>query len=230
MSSSSSLRVPPLPPSAAVYNRFLLSIYDLYVLGLSNRWAWRCPTPRILELYNRAISDRHLDIGVGTGFYLDRVRFPSDQPTVHLMDINPVALARTANRIRRYHPRCIQADVTFAGTVLEEHYDSIAVNYLLHCLPGTLPEKGKRLLEQVLGFLRPSGGRLFGSTILGRDVAHNALGQRLMTFYNHKGIFGNQSDSLEQLRILLESYFDHYELEIHGCVALFVGYRSSVPS
>lgn len=215
----------PLPPSAAVYGRLMLSIYDLYVLSISNRFAWRCPTPRILNLYNQSISARHLDIGVGTGYYLDRVRFPSDQPTVHLMDINPLALARAAHRIRRYQPRCIQEDVTDAEITLEESYDSIAVNYLLHCLSGVLPDKGGQLLEQVLPFLSPSGGRLFGATILGQGVKHNALGQRLMTVYNRKGIFGNRSDSEEQLHTLFETHFDHYKLEIHGCVALFAGYR-----
>ena len=222
---SISSKAPVLPPSAAIYSRLMLSIYDFYVLGISNRFAWRCPTPRILDLYQRAISDNHLDIGVGTGYYLDHVRFPSDHPTVHLMDINPMALARTAERIRRYQPHSILADVTSGQNPLEGMYDSIAVNYLLHCLAGAIPDKGQEVLKRLIHFLRPSGGRLFGATILGTGVHHNGVGRQLMTLYNRKGVFDNQSDSEEQLRRLLEAHFERYELEVTGCVAQFIGFR-----
>ncbi|MGJ0512633.1 hypothetical protein [Methylocystis sp.] len=32
----------------AVYTPNMLAIYDVLVLGLSNRWIWKCPTPRLL--------------------------------------------------------------------------------------------------------------------------------------------------------------------------------------
>jgi SAM-dependent methyltransferase len=214
-----------LPPSAAIYSRLMLSIYDVYVLGVSNRFAWGCPTKHILNLYQRGISDNHLDIGVGTGYFLDRVQFPSESPSVSLMDINPTALDRTADRIKRLRPICMLADATQAVHVLEKRYDSIAINYLLHCLAGPMPEKGRQLLGQLLDFLEPSGGRLFGATILGHGVRHNSFGKNLMTIYNQKGIFDNQSDSEEQLRRIFASHFERYEIEIQGCVALFIGYR-----
>jgi ubiquinone/menaquinone biosynthesis C-methylase UbiE len=216
----------PLPPSAAIYGRVMLSIYDVYVLGFSNRFVWNCPTSRILDLYQRCVSANHLDIGVGTGYFLDHVTFPSNQPVIHLMDINPVVLDRTAERIQRLRPYSIFADVNEAHEILgSTQYDSIALNYLLHCLPGTITEKGGPLFTQLQRFLKPSGGRLFGSTILGQGVRHNFVGQRLMRLYNKKGIFGNQFDSEDQLRHLLGQHFQRYELEVRGCVALFIGYR-----
>ena len=214
-----------LPPSAAVYSRLMLSIYDLYVLGISNHFAWGCPTQHILDLYQRGISDTHLDIGVGTGYYLDRVRFPSDNPLVHLMDINPTALDATADRIKRLKPLCILADADQAQHVLKRRYTSIAINYLLHCLAGPIPEKGGQLLTQLFNFLEPSGGRVFGATILGSGVEHNPFGKNLMALYNRKGIFGNQSDSEEQLRNFFASRFERFEIQVRGCVALFMGYR-----
>jgi hypothetical protein len=42
---------PQLPASVAIYNRALLAVYDAYVLGFSNRWVWRCPSLRILALF-----------------------------------------------------------------------------------------------------------------------------------------------------------------------------------
>ncbi len=203
----------------------MLSVYDLYVLGLSNRFIWRCPTHKILDLYNRLVTDRHLDVGVGTGFYLDRARFPSKHPRIDLMDINPLALSRTAQRIRRYRPNCILRDVSGTPDAIVQRYDSIAINYLLHCLPGRLEEKGGSVLSNLVPLLSPSGGCLFGATILGAGTRHNPVSRRLLAFYNRKSIFGNLFDSDEQLENLLKAHFDRYDLEVNGCVALFAGYR-----
>jgi len=47
----------------AIYNPVTLALYDIVVLGVSNRLIWRCPTPRILRLYNQHVTDNHLDVG-----------------------------------------------------------------------------------------------------------------------------------------------------------------------
>ena len=88
----------------AIYTPKLLSIYDLLVLGLSNRFIWKCPTPRQLAHYDRHVSANHLDVGVGTGYFLDRCLFPVTAPRVALMDIN----AQFA-RLRRAPHRPLQA-------------------------------------------------------------------------------------------------------------------------
>jgi len=40
---------PEVLAGQAVYTRRLLRAYDLIVLGISNRFIWRCPTPRLLR-------------------------------------------------------------------------------------------------------------------------------------------------------------------------------------
>jgi hypothetical protein len=50
----------------------MLSIYDVLVHGLSSRFAWRCPTQQLIELYRTNLSGNHLEAGVGTGFCIDR--------------------------------------------------------------------------------------------------------------------------------------------------------------
>lgn len=57
---------------AAVYSKPFLSVYDLYVLGFSNTFVWHCPARLILDFYNEHISRKHLDVGVGTGYFLDK--------------------------------------------------------------------------------------------------------------------------------------------------------------
>ena len=214
-----------LPASAAIYNKALLAIYDAYVLGFSNTWVWRCPSRRILALYDRQVSGRHLEVGVGTGYFPDHCRFPVASPRIDLLDIHPATLETAARRLRRYQPQCFRGNVLESLPLAEAGYGSIAVNYLLHCLPGPLRDKGRVVFEHLMPWLDPREGRLFGATILGQGVRHNALGRRLMAFYNGKGIFGNVEDNEDDLRRLLSEHFPAHELEIHGCVALFVGYR-----
>jgi hypothetical protein len=48
----------------AAYSSTVLRNYDWMVLGLSNRLLWRCPTAELRRLYDRNVSDRHLDVGV----------------------------------------------------------------------------------------------------------------------------------------------------------------------
>ncbi|MDW6058812.1 class I SAM-dependent methyltransferase [Streptomyces sp. FXJ1.4098] len=91
--------------AAAVYSRPLLALYDTLILGAVCRAVWRCPPEEMLALYDRHVSDRHLDIGPGTGYFLDRCRFPTRLPQITLVDLNPTVLATAQRRIARYGPR-----------------------------------------------------------------------------------------------------------------------------
>lgn len=212
-----------LPASASIYNRGLLAFYDLYVLGFSNRWVWRCASRHILQLYNEQISGNHLEVGVGTAYFPDRCRFPVSKPHLDLLDIHPAPLEAGAKRLKRYQPGCFLGNVLAPISLSDRLYESIAINYLLHCLPGDLLSKGQSVLDQLLPRLKPESGRLFGCTILGTDLPHNALGQKLMALYNARGIFGNTADSEDALHHLLSRNFSRHQIEIRGCVALFSG-------
>ncbi|WP_133824053.1 hypothetical protein [Rahnella sp. BIGb0236] len=64
-------------------------------------------------------------------------------------------------------------------------------------------------------------GTLHGATILRKGVEHNGFGRYLMTVYNRKGIFNNAADSCEDLRTVLERYFDKVDIRQYGIVAVF---------
>ncbi|QDU38947.1 Methyltransferase domain protein [Maioricimonas rarisocia] len=204
----------------AVYTPRVLRIYDLLVHGVSNPWIWRCPTPKLVELYDRCASGRHLDVGVGTGYFLDRCRFPVEQPEIVLMDLNEDCLEAAAERIRRYGPTTVHCDVLEPVPDDLGRFDSIGLMYLLHCLPGTIEEKAC-----VFDHLKPllaSGGCLFGATLLSEGVRRGVAARYLMSAYNRKQIFTNQADSLDGLRTALESRFSNVEIQTTGCAALFV--------
>jgi hypothetical protein len=208
---------------AAVYSKRLLSGYDLWVLGFSNTFVWRCPTRVILDFYNEHISGNHLDVGVGTGYYLDKCTFPNSNPTIALADLNENSLQATASRLERYQP------TVHITNVLEEPIDiepagfnSIALSFLLHCLPGNMVSKGAAF-RNVKPLLNGDGGVVFGSTILGVGVRHNLIGRALMRTYNAKRIFSNSTDSSADLEEVLRDTFRDYSMKVVGCVALFVG-------
>jgi SAM-dependent methyltransferase len=203
----------------AVYTPLALKAYDLWVLGLSNSLIWSCPTSRILALYNAHVSANHLDVGVGSGYFLDRCRFPSAAPRVALMDLNPNSLGYTARRIARYRPETYQRNVLEPIALDAPRFDTIALNYLLHCVPGSMDEKAVAF-DHLRSLLNP-GGKVFGSTLLQGGVSRSRVARRLMDIYNRKGVFHNTRDSLESLEGALRRRFAESHVEVVGCAALF---------
>lgn len=212
---------------AAVYSPLVLMIYDWWVLGISNRYAWRCPTTAVLlPFFRQHIGQRHLDVGVGTGFYPARAGLPASI-RVTLLDLNPGSLHAAQRRLKRSSTQVVRHDVTtpLPGRV-GRNLDSISLFYLLHCLPGTMAEKG-----QVFGHLKEHlapGGVLYGATILGDGADHNRFGRKLMAVYNRKGIFGNRGDTRDALEHALRQHFAQVDIRIVGTVALFEA-RQPIP-
>ena len=206
---------------AAVYSRPLLSVYDLFVLGFSNSFVWQCPSRLILDFYNEHVSGKHLDIGVGTGYFLDKCTFPTRNPTIVLADLNPNSLYVTARRLQRYNPSIHVANVLEPLQIEPADFDSVAINYLLHCLPGTISSKG--VVFQNLKPLLKQGGVIFGTTILGKGIKRNFLAKTLMQIYNSKRIFSNLNDNAGELESVLKANFRDYSIRVIGCVAFFVG-------
>lgn len=203
---------------AAVYSPLTLALYDAWVLGISNRYAWRCSTRAVLMPFFRAnVRPRHLDIGVGTGYYLAKAQL-SSQTHVTLLDLNLSSLEAARRRIGRPGTRTIQHDVMKPLTG-DECFDSISLFYLLHCLPGPLDTKAA-----IFGHLKHNllpGGVLFGATILGDEAKHNSFGRQLMALYNKKGIFSNREDNEAGFGAHLRKHFNDVTLKRHGRVLLF---------
>jgi SAM-dependent methyltransferase len=120
----------------AVYTPMVLAVYDWFVLGFSSRFAWRCLRSEMLAFYDQHIGARHLDIGVGTGFFLDHCQWPVARPELTLLDVNPHSLRAAARRTERFRPLMVQANVLDPLDLGEARFDSIGMNFLLHCLPG----------------------------------------------------------------------------------------------
>src|SRR5262249_45187685 len=161
------------------YSPLVLGLYDGLVLGLSNHFIWRCPTAELRRLYDRNVTARHVDLGVGTGYYLDKAAWPVANPDLTLIDLNPNSLATAARGVKRYAPKTVLANVLAPLPSMREPFGSAGVCYLLHCLPGTIREKAS-VFDHLAPALQP-GARVFGATIVQGDVPRSSVAQALMT-------------------------------------------------
>lgn len=202
----------------AVYGALLLHGYNAVVFGINYRAFWRCSPQQVVDLYERNITDEHLDIGVGTGYLLTRCS-PSARRRIALADLNPHSLRHTAAQLAGYQVTCHRADALKPLPLPRASFGSVGLNFLLHCLPGPLSAKAAAL-DHATACLYP-GGRLFGSTVLAHGVPVTPAGRRLMAHFNRRGIFHNAADSLDDLRDQLAARYPAFHLTTHGSVALF---------
>ena len=200
--------------------QILFSIYDSLVLGFSNRFVWKCPTRRLLAQYDDYASANHLEAGVGTGFFLDRCCFRNGPARLVILDQNAYTLAHAAFRLRRYGPQAFKRSILEPLELGERGFDSVGINYVVHCLPGAMADKAV-VFEQLSRVMNP-GAVLFGSTTLYLGVEKNPLARLCLAAYNRLGIFCNSDDSLEGLKNMLARYFSETRVEVIGCSGLFV--------
>jgi len=202
--------------SGGIYNPVTLRLYDAGVLGLTNRLIWRCPTATMVEHYRSHAGRSHLDVGPGTGYFLERI----DSPSLTLLDLNASCLAAASVRVG--HGRSVASlQQSFFDPLPREHsFDSIGLNFLLHCIPSH--EKWDRL-SQLRGHLRP-GGTIFGSTLIPDPETATLAARALNSTYNRLGVFGNADDTMDELENALRGYTEVSTRRV-GQVALFSARR-----
>ena len=206
---------------AAVHSKLVLAVYDLEVLGFELPVIFGCPARRIRQLYDANVSGRHLDVGVGTGYFLDRCRFPVPRPVVHLMDLNENCLATTSRRIARYEPVAHLWNVLDAPPPGLPRFGSIGASNFLHCLPGNMASK-EAVFRNLAPLLEP-GGVFFGTTVLGKGVDAGPLYRWINGVFNKASIFSNLEDGAAELEAALRKNFAKWSLEVVGTMALFTG-------
>jgi ubiquinone/menaquinone biosynthesis C-methylase UbiE len=207
---------------AAVYTKTALKLYDFWVHGFSNNYLWHCPTEQLHALYQRHTSANHLEVGAGTGFFLKQVPFRMLKPRIVLMDLNPNTLETASRAIHHYQPAGVLNDILAQQQPSLPGFDSIAFNYVWHCLPA---DANKAQAFTHLSRLLNENGVLFGATLLGRGVPLNPLAKAVMKLYNQKGIFGNHADDRAALEAALAANFSRYDIRQEGAAALFTAWK-----
>lgn len=206
---------------AAPYTSRILSTYDTWVLGFVCPVVWGCPRDEMLRQYNRSVGARHLDLGPGTGWFLERAAFPTLTPELTLVDLNEGVLRKAGGRVAHLRPQLRKRDVLAPLDLGEEtRFDSVALNMLIHCLPGDMAHKAT-VFDHVLPYVAP-GGRIFGSTVLAKGVQHGRLAPKALENLNDgNGPMNNLDDSLDDLESELTGRFKNVRLAVRGSIALF---------
>ncbi|KAF9810813.1 hypothetical protein IEO21_06793 [Rhodonia placenta] len=220
--------MPDLQPSARLYTRFHLSYYDHFVLGFVSTWLWRASSSIQLLFFKKYIGENaHMDVGVGTGYYT-AASAPQLAKTknVTLLDVNPNTLELAEARLLAAGYRGTTETVRQSvfdplPVTLRGRFDSISLLYTLHVLPGTFPIKASHVFANLSAGLA-SAGVLYGTTVLGKDAGHSWLGRLFLRRLNQTGIFGNATDTLENLEKALRGSFEEVEIWQTGVVAFFV--------
>jgi SAM-dependent methyltransferase len=204
----------------ADYSRTMLRLYDRLVLGPIARFVWRLP-PEVHDhvgFYREHIRPNHLDVGPGTGYFLEHAGLP-DGSKVTVLDPNENVLRHVTKRLRRLDLTAVQADV-LKPLPIAGPYGSAALSFVLHCLPGPMERKAPAI-ENIARVLAPDGV-LFGTTVLGAGADHNRLARAFLRAFNKRGAFGNLQDTEAGLREILERWFRDVDVRtVHG-IAIFV--------
>ena len=232
-----------------IYNSLVLRIYDWVVPGILNRFVWRCPTSCVRSLFNEHLSARHADIGIGTGFFLAhayRARGTKQQrhqsllgsecfaERLILLDAHPATLNYCETRLQRLgvfaenqietHEINVTDDRQLAelAAIIGQNgmLDSVSANYLFHCLPNGLQssEPSIAFAKQVLA----KDGVFFGSMILAEQTDKRLVTKTIAGLFRRLNIFGRRKDRLSELRGLLNKHFEFCDIQLRGCVAVFV--------
>ncbi len=199
------------------YTPRFLTIYDPLVLWFFARLVWRCPTPRLVQHYARHVGRRHLDVGPGTGYFLAHAPLPPGAEVL-LVDANPHVLAHAARRLAHLHPAVLRADIC-TQLPIERRFDSVGLNYVLHCLPGPMSQRAA-VIRQLATLLEPEGV-LFGATVLGTPALHTWFSRTALRVNNYRGIFDNLTDTEDALHTILNASFAAVVIEVVGSVAIF---------
>ncbi|KAI9819841.1 MAG: hypothetical protein M1827_006410 [Pycnora praestabilis] len=210
---------------AAVYSRWLLAVYDWWVLGIVSSYAWRISAKKtLLPFFRQNIGKQHLDIGVGTGYYLAHGQVPADTQ-VTLLDLNQNSLDAAKARFGRKDTERLLFDCT-QPLPMKAPFDSISMFYLLHCMPGPVGKKTAcfaNLKHNLTG-----DGVLYGATILGAGVHHNWFGRFIISQMNKNGIFDNRGDNEAAIVEGLKEHFHDVHAQVVGAVLLFKGERKKI--
>jgi len=209
------------PASIRPYSPLGLRLYDPLIVEILAPRVWRCSAERIVDFYDRHVTANHADLGVATGYFLDRCNFRSPHPRLALIDLQPHCLRYAAQRLARYQPEIYLRDaLTPVVGIPGERFDSIAIGGVLHCLKGDLRRKAR--VFDAIAPLATAGTKIFGYTLL-RDGVDTRMARVARALLNRAGVVDNLNDTAGDLRAALEARFAEVSIELSGCMALFSG-------
>ncbi|KAH7195358.1 S-adenosyl-L-methionine-dependent methyltransferase [Fusarium oxysporum] len=225
-----------------------LSFYDLLILRVSVPFIWRCSAQKNLRpLFSNNFSKRHVDIGVGTGYFPRRAikdvgRDPKDQHLT-LVDLSEGSLSTARQRVLSKYPQvqidCVHTDAAqpLPASLQGQKFTSASLFLVLHHMPQPTASKANAITNAK--DLLTKDGVLVGCTVLGKQWVKSGNGYKvksekplgraaafMLGFYNKRGIFDNWQDDPNVLADALKAGFEEVETSV---VAMMFVFRASKP-
>jgi len=195
--------------------------YDHVVNNINCERVWRCSQQYIMNHYRNYISSYHLEIGPGTGYFLENenIRKANSIEKITLVDINSEILEYASENLQYDYSRISTVNCNLFKQTLPTHikFDSVGLNYVLHCVPGNLEDKVDTLLHN----LDHTDYNLFGATVICDPLHMNPIAEYELTLLNSLGIFHNEDDTYDGLVNYLEKNNIRHNSIKRGYVALF---------
>ncbi|PNP76054.1 hypothetical protein FNYG_10612 [Fusarium nygamai] len=228
---------------------FTLPFYDILILRISVPFIWRCSAQNNLRpLFSNNFSKRHVDIGVGTGYFPRRAikdlgRDPKDQHLT-LVDLSEHSLATARQRVLSKYPEvqvdCVHADAAqpLPESLASQKFTSASLFLVMHHMPQPTASKANAIANAQR--LLTEDGVLVGCTVLGKQwektddggykvKSEKPLGRAaafMLGFYNKRGIFDNWQDDPNVLVDALKAGFEEVETSV---VAMMFVFKASKP-
>ncbi len=202
--------------SQAYFNPVMNYFYDFFLYRFISEYFWGCKTSRLIDRYKQNAKYRHLEVGAGTGFLLDKYN-PKDIDLT-LMDLSQAFLEKSSRRLIRYTPNLIRQNILYDIPWGDNKFDSISVNYVMHCVVGDFKSKG--IAFGNIKSLLTDNGVLYGVTVL-KTPESSLLAKLFMGFLNVSGVFNCGLDNAGDLERELNKVFDYVCVDLASSAALF---------
>ncbi|KAF5689874.1 hypothetical protein FDENT_4188 [Fusarium denticulatum] len=225
-----------------------MPFYDILIHRVTVPLVWRCSTQNNLRpLFSNNFSKRHVDIGVGTGYFprlaiKDTGRDPKDQHLT-LVDLSEYALATARRRVLSKYPEA-QVDCVHADAVLPlpeslqgQKFTSASLFLVIHHMSQPTASKANAIAN--VQSLLTKDGVLVGCTVLGKQWEKSGQGYKvkseeplgraaalLLGYCNRRRAFDNWQDDPNVLVEALKAGFEEVETNV---VAMIFVFKASKP-
>ncbi len=203
--------------SQSYFNPFLLLFYDFMLYRFISPYLWGCSSQLLVERYNVLCRNKHLETGVGTGYLLKKCNAPIEK--LGLMDLSQACLDKTARRLSHLKPDVWRRNILTPIEGIDQKYQSLSINYVMHCVPGNYTSKGVAFKH--LKTLLLDDGVLFGASVIKTDQS-NFIAKSFMALLNTLGVFNNTKDTVDDLEAELRRHFKYSHIERRSASVLFI--------
>jgi len=203
-----------------------IKVYDFVAYEINGRFGWGFTKSMCQKLYCRfASGEAHVEVGLATPTFV--AGSVPKSAKVLILDVDSVFLEKSTKTLEDLGYKSVTSMVQDITTPFKTRpdglYESIGLNWVLHCVPGTLSPESKGVCFQHLKTLLCPDGVLFGSTVLGFSAEHNCFGGFIMKKYNdpETGIFRNAKDTENDIRNAIGKAFKRFEVKVYGRTVVY---------